>query len=99
MVSGLGRHDLVILGGQSPIISVLVGDEEATFLAGKFLFNRGYYVQSVTFPAVRYHAGVLRVQVNANHRTEAIDGLVNAFGELLEFVDVPRASNINCLAA
>jgi 7-keto-8-aminopelargonate synthetase-like enzyme len=99
MVSGLGRHDLVILGGQSPIISVLVGDEEATFLAGKFLFNRGYYVQSVTFPAVRYHAGVLRVQVNANHRTEAIDGLVNAFGELLEFVDVPRAPNINCLAA
>jgi 7-keto-8-aminopelargonate synthetase-like enzyme len=87
------------LGGQSPIISVLVGDEEATFLAGKFLFNRGYYVQSVTFPAVRYHAGVLRVQVNANHRTEAIDGLVNAFGELLEVVDLPRASNINCLAA
>jgi glycine C-acetyltransferase len=99
MVSGLGRLDLVILGGLSPIISVLVGDEEATFLAGKFLFNRGYYVQSVTFPAVRYHAGVLRVQVNANHRTEAIDGLVNAFGELLEVVDLPRASNINCLAA
>ena len=99
MVSGLGRHDLVILGGQSPIISVLVGDEEATFLAGKFLFNRGFYVQSVTFPAVRYHAGVLRVQVNSNHRTEAIDGLVKAFGELLEVVDLPRASTINCLAA
>jgi hypothetical protein len=39
------------------------------------------------------------VQVNANHRTEAIDGLVKAFGELLEVVDLPRASNINCLAA
>jgi 7-keto-8-aminopelargonate synthetase-like enzyme len=99
MVSGLSRHDLVILGGQSPIISVLVGDEEATFLAGKFLFNRGYYVQSVTFPAVRYHAGVLRVQVNANHQTEAIDGLVEAFGDLLEVVDLPRAAMFDRTAA
>jgi 7-keto-8-aminopelargonate synthetase-like enzyme len=99
MVSGLHRHDLVILGGQSPIISVLVGDEEATFLAGKFLFDRGYYVQSVTFPAVRYHAGVLRVQVNANHRTEAIDGLIEAFGELREVVELPRATMIDRNAA
>ena len=99
MVSGLSRHELMILGGQSPIISVLVGDEEATFLAGKFLFNRGYYVQSVTFPAVKYHAGVLRVQVNANHRSEAIDGLVDAFGELLEVVDLPRARMVDCSAA
>ena len=99
MVSGLRRHELVILGGQSPIISVLVGDEEATFLAGKFLFDRGYYVQSVTFPAVRYHAGVLRVQVNANHTTEAIDGLVETFGELLEVVDLPRTTVIERHAA
>jgi glycine C-acetyltransferase len=92
MVSGLRRHDLVILGGESPIISVLVGDEEATFRAGKYLFDRGYYVQSVTFPAVRYHCGVLRIQVNTNHRAEAIDGLVDAFGDLLGIVDLPRES-------
>ena len=77
MVAGLRSHDLMILGGRLPIISVLVGDEEQTFLAGKFLFDRGFYVQSVTFPAVRYHAGVLRIQVNANHLAEEIDGLVS----------------------
>jgi glycine C-acetyltransferase len=99
LVSGLNRHALVILGGQSPIVSILVGDEEATFLAGKFLFDRGYYVQSVTFPAVRYHAGVLRVQVNANHRADAIDGLVEAFGELRQVVDLPRVGATACQAA
>ena len=92
MVSGLRSHDLVILGGQSPIISVLVGDEEATFLAGKFLFDQGYYVQSVIFPAVPYHAGVLRIQVNSNHRAEAIDGLVDAFGELRAAIICQRES-------
>jgi glycine C-acetyltransferase len=99
LVTGLNRHELMILGGQSPIVSVLVGDEEATFLAGKFLFDRGFYVQSVTFPAVRYHAGVLRVQVNANHRAEAIDGLVDAFGELRKVVELPRVATSQCQAA
>ncbi len=99
MVAGLSRHDLVIQGGRSPIISILVGDEEATFLAGKFLFDRGYYVQSVTFPAVRYHAGVLRIQVNSNHRAEDIDGLVNTFGELLDIIPLPRSADIDSQAA
>ena len=39
-------------------------------------------MQSVTFPAVPYHAGVLRIQVNANHRPESIDGLIDAIAEL-----------------
>ena len=50
-----------------PIVSVLVGEEEATLRAGRFLFDRGFYVQSVVFPAVPHGAGVLRMQVNANH--------------------------------
>src|SRR5207248_1479353 len=36
-VNGLAALDLVVLGGKSPIISVLVGHEETTFKAGKFL--------------------------------------------------------------
>jgi len=82
-----------VLGGHSPIASVLVGDEEDTFRAGKFLFDQGYYVQSVVFPAVPYHAGVLRVQVNANHTPAVIDGLVAAFGELKEIVRLPTAES------
>jgi len=44
--------DLIVLGGHSPIISVLVGHEEQAFQAANSCFDRGFYVQSVAFPAV-----------------------------------------------
>jgi 7-keto-8-aminopelargonate synthetase-like enzyme len=92
LVSGAVRLGLQILGGLTPIISVLVGDEEATLRAGMFLFERGFYVQSVTFPAVPYHAGVLRIQINANHESEQIDGLLTALTELRNHVALPSTS-------
>ena len=57
--------------------------------AGNFLFEQGFYVQSVVFPAVPYHAGVLRVQVNANHTPESVDRLVDAFADLKRHVPLP----------
>jgi 7-keto-8-aminopelargonate synthetase-like enzyme len=89
LTTGATWLGLAMLGGQTPIISVLVGDEEATLKAGHYLFEQGYYVQSVTFPAVPYHAGVLRVQVNANHLPESIDGLLEAFAGLQKVVNLP----------
>jgi 7-keto-8-aminopelargonate synthetase-like enzyme len=86
---GATRLGLAVLGGETPIISVLVGDEADTLNAGSFMFDHGYYVQSVTFPAVPYHAGVLRVQVNANHTPEAITGLVGAFADLQRTIRLP----------
>jgi 7-keto-8-aminopelargonate synthetase-like enzyme len=90
---------LEVLGGQTPILSVLVGDEADTLNAGNFLFEQGYYVQSVTFPAVPYHAGVLRIQVNANHQTEAIDGLLNALAAMERKIPLPRKQATPRLAA
>lgn len=89
LTAGAIQLGLCVLGGRTPIISILVGDEEATLRAGHFLFQRGFYVQSVTFPAVPYHAGVLRIQVNANHLPEAIDGLLDALAALREVMALP----------
>jgi 7-keto-8-aminopelargonate synthetase-like enzyme len=83
------RLGLAVLGGETPIISILVGDEEITLKAGHFLFERGFYVQSVTFPAVPYHAGVLRIQINANHKPDSIDGLVQALAALQRACPLP----------
>jgi 7-keto-8-aminopelargonate synthetase-like enzyme len=79
---GLTDLGLAVVGGATPIISILIGDESDTLNAGKFLFDRGYYVQSVLFPAVPFHGGVLRVQCNANHDEKEIDGLLDAFAAL-----------------
>jgi 7-keto-8-aminopelargonate synthetase-like enzyme len=97
--TGLRNRGLVVLGGQTPILSVLVGDEEDTLNAGNFLFEQGYYVQSVTFPAVPYHAGVLRIQVNANHLSESIAGLLEAIAKLSKKVRLPGPEQSPRLAA
>jgi hypothetical protein len=46
-------------------------------------------VQSVVFPAVPHGAGVLRMQVNANHDPAQIDGLLGALAELKRVVPLP----------
>jgi 7-keto-8-aminopelargonate synthetase-like enzyme len=99
LTQGASQLGLAVLGGETPIISVLVGDEGDTLNAGNFLFEHGYYVQSVTFPAVPYHAGVLRVQVNANHLPAAIDGLLGAFAALKRVVPLPGPEELTRHAA
>jgi 7-keto-8-aminopelargonate synthetase-like enzyme len=99
LTSGLNQMGLAVLGGQTPIVSVLVGDEADTLNAGMFLFEQGYYVQSVTFPAVPYHAGVLRIQVNANHTTQSVKGLVNAFDDLRKVIALPGPEQLPRQAA
>jgi 7-keto-8-aminopelargonate synthetase-like enzyme len=96
---GFRELGLAVLGGETPIVSVLVGDEADTLNAGSFLFDRGFYVQSVTFPAVPYHAGVLRVQVNANHRSESIDHLVDTFAALRRAMSLPGPEALSVDAA
>jgi glycine C-acetyltransferase len=89
LTRGLTDLDLVVMGGATPIVSVKIGDEADTLRAGKFLFDQGYYVQSVLFPAVPYHGGVLRVQCNANHDDASIDGLIDAFAALTHAMALP----------
>jgi 7-keto-8-aminopelargonate synthetase-like enzyme len=99
LAAGARRLGLTLLGGQTPILSLLVGDEDATLRAGALLFEQGYYVQSVTFPAVGYHAGVLRIQVNANHLPESLDGLLAALDALQRTIPLPRPDGTTSLAA
>jgi 7-keto-8-aminopelargonate synthetase-like enzyme len=81
LTAGMTQIGLKVLGGATPIVSAFVGDEAKTLEAGKDLFDRGYYVQSVLFPAVPYRGGVLRVQCNANHTEAEVEGLLAALAE------------------
>ena len=86
LVDGLARRGIPCLGGGTPIVTVLVGDEADALRAGRALFDDGYYAQSVTFPAVEYHKAVLRLQVNANHLESDIEGLAVSVANALEGV-------------
>jgi len=82
LTSGLDAIGVRHFGNVSPVVSIPIGDIEKTLLAGRFLFERGYYVPSVTYPAVTINGGLLRLQVCANHLEESIDGLITAVGEM-----------------
>jgi 7-keto-8-aminopelargonate synthetase-like enzyme len=99
IAGGMDRLGLAVLGGSQPILSVLVGDEGDTLAAGRFLFDRGFYVQSVVFPAVPYHAGVLRIQANANHSDQAITGLLEALADLRNVIELPGPDALKRFAA
>jgi 7-keto-8-aminopelargonate synthetase-like enzyme len=99
LAGGMMGLGLAVLGGTQPILSVLVGDEADTLNAGRFLFDRGYYVQSVCFPAVPYHAGVLRIQANANHTDEQVAGLLVALEALRDVVPMPGPEVLRRFAA
>ena len=42
LTRGLAELGLTVMGGATPIVSILIGDEGDTLNAGKFLFDRGY---------------------------------------------------------
>ena len=89
LAAGLEGLGVNFFGGDAAIVSVVVGDIDKTFAAGRSLFDRGYYVQSATYPAVPINGGLLRIQINANHPREAIDGLLNALGDVAREVKIP----------
>jgi 7-keto-8-aminopelargonate synthetase-like enzyme len=82
LTSGIRSLGLTLSGGEAAIIAVTIGDIDKTFKAGKALFDRGFYVQSATYPAVPIMGGVLRIQVNANHTPDDIAGLLKGLAEL-----------------
>ncbi len=92
LTAGLRELKLRVGGGVSAIVSVTIGDIEQTLAAGRWMFDRGLYVQSATYPAVPIQGGVLRIQVNANHPEQAIDDLLNAFADLKREMKLPTVA-------
>ncbi len=90
LTAGLDSMGLPYHEGQAAIVSLLVGDIEKTFAAGRALFDQGYYVQSATYPAVPINAGLLRIQVNSNHSPESVDGLLNAIADVAKAFKIRR---------
>jgi 7-keto-8-aminopelargonate synthetase-like enzyme len=93
-LSSLSRHvrtELQNLGfavrtGDSPIVSVLIGGELKTLLAGRKIFDEGSYVNSVLYPATPRDEGLLRISLNAIHTDAEIKELIRAFSELKTYL-------------
>jgi 8-amino-7-oxononanoate synthase len=58
---------------ETPIVPVIIGDNEPTFLTWKLLFDRGLYTNPVISPAVPPGQGMLRTSYTATHTEEQLD--------------------------
>jgi len=67
---------------QTPIVPVLIGSLEDTFLFWRKLFDAGVFTNPVIPPAVPSEECCLRTSVMATHTSEQIDGALQAFAEI-----------------
>jgi 8-amino-7-oxononanoate synthase len=66
----------------TPIIPILVGDMEKTFIAWKMCFEAGLYTNAVVSPAVPPDQCLLRTSYMATHTDEQIDRALGILGEV-----------------
>lgn len=66
-------------GSQTPIIPVLVGENEMTFRFWKALFDNGVFVNSAVSPAVPPGHSLLRTSVMATHKISQLDQVLEVF--------------------
>jgi 8-amino-7-oxononanoate synthase len=58
---------------ETPIIPVIIGEDEPTFLTWRLLFERGLYTNPVISPAVLPGQSMLRTSYTATHTDEQLD--------------------------
>ena len=78
------RKDMRAMGfnvGESvtPIIPVIIGDDQRTFMIWKALFKKGVFVNPVIAPAVPQGSQLLRTSYMATHTDEQVDKVMETF--------------------
>jgi len=64
---------------ETPVIPIIIGDDERTFLFWKTLFNNGVFVNPVVSPAVSQGHQLLRTSYMATHTDEQMDIVLTTF--------------------
>ena len=66
----------------SPIIPIIIGDDERTFIAWKLLFEHGVFVNPIISPAVPPGMQLLRTSYMATHTDEQLNKVLEVFGRV-----------------
>ncbi|MHB8134183.1 MAG: aminotransferase class I/II-fold pyridoxal phosphate-dependent enzyme [Anaerolineaceae bacterium] len=67
---------------QTPVIPIIVGNDEKTFLFWKLLFDAGVFVNAVISPAVSPGHQLLRTSYMATHTDEQLDKVLDIFNQV-----------------
>ncbi|MHC4660567.1 MAG: aminotransferase class I/II-fold pyridoxal phosphate-dependent enzyme [Planctomycetota bacterium] len=69
---------------ETPIIPVIIGDEETAVRIGKFLLERGMLVPVMRYPTVEKGRAMIRISVSAGHEKDDFEKLAAALLEAKE---------------
>lgn len=64
---------------QTPIIPVVIGDDEKTFTLWRMLYDRGLFTNPVVSPAVPPKRALIRIVATATHTREQLDRALDIF--------------------
>ncbi len=64
---------------ESPVIPILVGDDEKAFMLWKVLREQGIFTNPVIFPAVPHGQALIRTSYSATHSDEELNTVLDCF--------------------
>jgi glycine C-acetyltransferase len=76
-VKRMGALNYRLLSTETPIVPIWLGDETKTEQLALAIRKEGIHVDAIRFPAVSINSARLRIQLNAGHRRDDIDRLVD----------------------
>jgi 8-amino-7-oxononanoate synthase len=80
--SGLKSLGFDTVTSETPIIPVVTGDMDRTFVFWRALFDAGVFTNPVLPPAVPENSGRLRTSVMATHTRDQLDAVLDAFARV-----------------
>jgi glycine C-acetyltransferase len=76
-VKRMGALNYRLLSTETPIVPIWIGDETKNEQLALAIRKEGIHVDAIRFPAVSINSARLRIQLNAGHRRDDIDRLVD----------------------
>jgi glycine C-acetyltransferase len=88
----MDKLDYKLISTQTPIVPIWLGDEAKAEHLARAVREEGIHVDAVTFPAVPMKSARIRIQLNAGHRREDIDHLVEVLTRHQRLAEPARKS-------
>jgi 7-keto-8-aminopelargonate synthetase-like enzyme len=89
-VKRMADLDYKLVSTQTPIVPIWLGDETKAEQLALAIRQEGIHVDFIRFPAVPIKSARLRIQLNAGHRREDVDHLVEVLRLNQHLVAPPR---------
>jgi len=82
MRKGLKEMGFTVTEGRTPIVPVILGDDNLTFLFWRKLFDAGIFVNAFVSPGVPPTMAMLRTSYMATHEDKHLNKILEVFGEI-----------------